>query len=536
MPVIPPSGEVSQATAQLPAVFKANVIAIIADASGPATGVRLTGTVSGSAGGQTQIHTASGTITVTPVAGLADGATVAMTLRTVTNGLVAQIRPITHPSQPALPVASGVAQAAPSAPPIAPTSAPSIAPLPSMLPAQTMPTANAALSTAAAAHVGSSPATQRQPAATPTDSTGQALVHASGNGPLPAAGGTAAVAVATTSTSPTLPSTSGSPAIHDGAPHDAAPMLPLPAPTARPATATERSPVPAQPRSDPAAPTPSVPSSSVTGGQRNQADGSRPHPPVDPGPLLDLLQSALDEPASARPSSSVPSTPQAVRPPKLDLDKFGTALAGLIDAHPAMARSLLATALPQPNSNLGKVLHAFVAAMDQTDLSLWLGPDLTRQVAASSPSLADHLSQLVEDSSSPSTAIQGGWRDAALPLVTPTGLLPMRLLVEERPDDESTERLASPSDRPTRLILECTLSRFDRIQLDTLVRKPQRCDVIVRSTTPLPGDVQAVVARGFAGIAAQTGLIGAIAFQSAPAGFVEPAPPVGASRGLHLSA
>lgn len=524
MPVIPPSGEVSQATALLPAVFKANVIAIIADASGPATGVRLTGTVSGSDGGQTQIHTANGTITVAPVAGLADGATVAMTLRTATNGLVAQIRPIINPSRPALPAASGMAQAAPSAPPTTPTTAPSIAPLPPTLPAQTMRPAKvapAALS-AAAADVGSSPATQRQPATTPTDRIGPANARAPASAPSPATSGTAAVS--TTSTSPTLPSTSGSPAIHDGAPHDAAPTLPLAAPTPRPATTVERNPAL------------STPLAAATVGQRNQADGSRPHPPVDPGPLLDLLQSALDEPGSARSSSSVPGPTQAAPPPKLDLDRFGTALAGLIDAHPATARSLLATALPQPNGNLGKVLHAFVAALGQADPTVWLGPDLTRQVATSSPSLADQLSQLVEDPSSPSPAAQGAWRDAALPLVTPTGLLPMRLLVEEKPEDESTERPGSPSDRPTRLILECTLSRFDRIQLDTLVRKPQRCDVIIRSTVPLPGDVQAVVAQGFAGIAAQTGLTGAIAFQSAPAGFVDPAPPVVASRGLHLSA
>lgn len=501
MAVIPPSGEASQLPAMLPAVIKANVIAIIAAAGGPAAGSRLTGTVSGSADGQTQIHTSSGTITVAPVTRLADGATVTLTLRAAADGLVAQIRPVTSPSR----------NSAPPVGPIAPLTTPTIAPsndsgvaasVPRLSPAAPPPLESPTviesppIAFAPVPDSGPPVALQRPPSAPPSDMAGRVAP------PAPAA--TAPSSVASSVAAVSTPTTLG------------------------------RGLAPVQPRLEPMASVRAVALAAVA--QRSQPDGSRPLPPVDPGPLLDLLQLAGGEEASAGSTAAASDTTRAARTPKLDLDGFGVALAAFIDAHPATARSLLTSALPQPNGNLGKVLHAFAIALGQADSTIWLGPNLARQVASASPAMAAHLFPLVDDRAQPTTTGPGSWREAALPLVTPAGLMPLRLMLEEKAEGEHADRAAASTGSPTRLILECTLSRFDRIQLDALVRKPQRCDVIVRSTAPLPAEVQATVAHAFAGVAAQNGLTGAIAFQAVPAGFVDPPPPRPPGGSMHLSA
>lgn len=533
MAVIPPSGEVSQSTAMLPAVIKANVIAIIADAGGPAAGSRLTGTVSGSADGQAQIYTSSGTITVAPVTRLADGATVTLTLRAAADGLVAQIRPVTSPSRNSAPPVGSIAPL--TTPTIAPSNHPgAAASVPRLSPAAPPPlTSPMAIESAPIAFApvpdsGPPVAPQRPPSAPPTDMAGRV------SPPAPAATAPSSVAsgVAAVSTPTTNPMPSPTAAI-DAVGGDSLSFV-VAAKTSQSPTTVGRGLAPIQPSLEAIASGQATALAVVV--QRSQPDGSRPLLPVDPGPLLDLLQLAGGEEASAGSTAAASDTTRAARTPKHDLDGFGVALAAFIDAHPATARSLLASALPQPNGNLGKVLHAFAIALGQADSTIWLGPNLARQVASASPAMAAHLSQLVDDRAQPTSTGPGSWREAALPLVTPAGLMPLRLMVEEKAEGEHADRSAASTGSPTRLILECTLSRFDRIQLDALVRKPQRCDVIVRSTAPLPAEVQATVAHAFAGVAAQNGLTGAIAFQAVPAGFVDPPPPRPPGGSMHLSA
>jgi hypothetical protein len=493
---------------------KAEVIDIVDEAGMPALGSRLSGIVAGNAGGRTQIRSAGSTVTIAAVADLKVGARVTLTLLRNGDGLVARLQ-LAPPSPPTM-VSNAAAE-----PPRAqsPEVGVKIAPLSALPAIQAPQRASIAWSIEAITP------TVNPTSAPPTEQAS----------PKPVAGAGTGISV-------TGASTDGTGRV------SAAVCQPGSAPTESSQVAQEP---PAMPRSngfqaargpsrspsglDAPAPvnTPSV--AFIASKARENANQLRSPPSVEPSALLDLLTSSPAEVQTYQlKGARTPDSP--AKPTSLDVEHLGRSLAHLADSQPSVAHLLLTSALPQPDKNLGRVLFRFVAALGNSDPSIWLGQSLNTQVSSASPTLAEQLGAMVADRAHPAPTAHAGWREAELPLLTPTGILPMRVMVEEKPDDQDAEQPESRAAPPKRLILECTLSQFERIQLDMLVRKPKRCDVIVRSTIPLPRDVEALITQTFLGVGDETGLSGSISFQSAPAGFSGPSPSSRVGAGFHLSA
>lgn len=534
MTAIPPCSEAPQPAGLLPAIIKAAVIDVVSDAARSAPVTRLTGVVVGTPEGQMQIRSAGSVVTIAPTDGLEDGMAVALTLLRRGDSVIARIQPAAIPSRPLVPNAATAAPQPASTPPVpvvsavpaVPTATSASAPAPqtllSAIPRPQAPPASAVSSngTMLAVPAPTIVPTTMPASAPPSNGEGRALPLANST----TDGNRTALVAAPPADMSAASVYSGSPA----SPARSSTVVSANQPIGGPGAGG------AVDRTVPPAAAPAV-SAALPG--RDHSGGSRPLPPVDPSTLLELLQTMIEDPVIGRTAPVSAPVDPAAKSPRLDLNRFAHALAGLVETHPSLARSLLATAIPQPDKRLGKVLSAFVAALGRGDPSAWLGPELGKALSTTEPAFADRLAAMVDDRAHSASTSQGGWRVADLPLVTPTGLLPMRVMVEEEhPDDRRADQPEAPTDAPTRVVVECTLSRFDRIQIDALVRKPQRCDAIVRSETPLPRDVQAMILRAFASVGELTGNGGGVTFQSAPAGFVEPSPLARAGSGVHLSA
>lgn len=66
-----------------------------------------------------------------------------------------------------------------------------------------------------------------------------------------------------------------------------------------------------------------------------------------------------------------------------------------------------------------------------------------------------------------------------------------------------------------RVIFDCTFSRVGRVQVDTLCRRPRRCDMLIRTASPLEPSVRDAVSLAFAETAAIIDLAGRLDFHTA---------------------
>ena len=198
------------------------------------------------------------------------------------------------------------------------------------------------------------------------------------------------------------------------------------------------------------------------------------------------------------------------------------ALDTLAKAEPALAQQLAETVLAKPDARLAAGMLFFLSALKGAELRAWLGDDIERALGRLNPALLGRLRvdfrQIGRARDDPGP---NDWRIAAIPLNTGAGVEQIRMLVRRLHGGEDEDEEAEPG---TRFIVDVTLSRLGRLQLDGLVRGDgKRLDLIVRSLERLSGTMCADIRGLFAQAAEITGLKGSVGFQAGPSGFVEPA-------------
>jgi hypothetical protein len=225
--------------------------------------------------------------------------------------------------------------------------------------------------------------------------------------------------------------------------------------------------------------------------------------------------------------TSAPTVPAAVAAPtapepllRRDWPALNEALRALADADPVQRQHVLNTVLPRADSSLAAGILLFLAALRGGEVSSWLGEGPVRALQRAKPELADkldgdfrQLARLAGDSGT------SDWRVALIPVNVQSEIQQVRLLLRRQGGEEETKGQAGAG---SRFVIDVTLSRLGRLQLDGLVRdKGKRMDLIVRTSEPLPQPMREDIHRLFAEANAATGIGGSIAFQAAPAGFVE---------------
>lgn len=225
--------------------------------------------------------------------------------------------------------------------------------------------------------------------------------------------------------------------------------------------------------------------------------------------------------------TSAPTVPAAVAAPaapepllRKDWPALSEALRALADADPVQRQHVFNTVLPRADSGLAAGILLFLAALKGGEVSSWLGEGSVRALQRAKPELADkldgdfrQLARLAGDSGT------GDWRVALIPVNVQSEIQQIRLLLRRQGGEEEAKGQAGAG---SRFVIDVTLSRLGRLQLDGLVRdKGKRMDLIVRTNDPLPQAMREDIRRLFAEANAATGIGGSVAFQAAPAGFVE---------------
>ena len=113
----------------------------------------------------------------------------------------------------------------------------------------------------------------------------------------------------------------------------------------------------------------------------------------------------------------------------------------------------------------------------------------------------------------------GEWRSVPIPVYNGADIEQIRLHLK-RPDEEEEDR--EKGRQGTRFVVDVTLSRIGRLQLDGLVYdKEKHMDLIVRTDKRLPAKIVTGIRDIFQEAGETTGLKGGIGFQAAPPNFVE---------------
>ncbi|WP_157089173.1 RAD23 family protein [Oceanibaculum pacificum] len=192
------------------------------------------------------------------------------------------------------------------------------------------------------------------------------------------------------------------------------------------------------------------------------------------------------------------------------------ALAQLAQVNPALAQSVLQSAIPQPGPQLAGALLFVMAAMRGGDLRGLLGDSAVRTLGGRDGRtpligrLSDDMGRMSRDA--PDSSGQE-WRGYYLPMFDGQQLQQIRLFMRG-PNDEG-EGGEEGGGQGHRFLIDLDLSRLGALQLDGLARK-DRLDLIVRTHRRLPMEVRRDIDTLFIETAEQVGLKGQVSFQSTP--------------------
>ena len=416
----------------------------------------------------------------------------------------------------------------------APTTAPQAAqaaPAPSAMPA---PTSAPAQATATAPNAPPPPATTTalavEPEPSPTPPSAPAAQQSPTPSPVAAAPAPPQASVAVPAPAPTAvatPSSAPAPAPAPAVQLPSTAQTPAPPPAVAAAiTVTTPSPVPppaAVPGSVPV-PTAAPPPQEVSGQVLPNTDAGRQLIRTPIGLLA--LESG---PQSLPPESGVtlqlvgkPVPPPVLQPSPPPLDDppdraVPHRLAQLLDAAQSSGNSALAEAvrdkIPAPGPKLAaQILSVVASAQAQSpNLARFLGESMVSALTHAAPQA---LEALAHHWASPAPAVQGpgegDWRTLVIPFLMGGQMTTIRLTARRRGGRMS----AAEREKGTRFLLDLDLSRLGPMQFDGLVKRQyKRFDLIIRTTSPLPGEMRRDIDALFLNGLMNFGLEGSVSFQ-----------------------
>lgn len=184
----------------------------------------------------------------------------------------------------------------------------------------------------------------------------------------------------------------------------------------------------------------------------------------------------------------------------------------------------LADAIPQIGPKLTSGLLFFIAAVKSGDLKQWVGGRALAALESRAPSLVERLKG---DMAQLQTLLVDSplqqWSSAMVPMLYQGQLEHARLFF--RNDSESSDGKKKKSDGDQRFIVEVDTSHLGEVQFDGFVRKSQQAkqfDLIMRSSIPLPLELQQQVRATFETAMQTSGINGYLAFQQGSQHFVRP--------------
>lgn len=232
---------------------------------------------------------------------------------------------------------------------------------------------------------------------------------------------------------------------------------------------------------------------------------------VEPGAPA---QSAAPQPASP-PSGRAGTAPAATQPSLAPPPALPDGPGSLTRAWPALEAALgalsatniapLLQALPQPGPQFGAGLLFVLTALNGGDLRMLLGRETRERIArAGGNELLNRLEQDFTQLSRLAREGDGEWRLFTFPVVTESGLSPLRLFIRGG-------ETADGGESPQRFVAEADLAQLGEVQLDGLVQ-PKRFDLMLRSRVVLDEALQKTLYAIFGEAKALGGYSGSLHF------------------------
>ncbi|MFO1154527.1 MAG: hypothetical protein U1E42_12835 [Rhodospirillales bacterium] len=238
----------------------------------------------------------------------------------------------------------------------------------------------------------------------------------------------------------------------------------------------------------------------------------------DDGPTL-VLPPNVELGEGTRITYRFEPTPAAIdaSPAEMPVDVID-ALMRVLSGGNLAARASIVRLLPRPDKALPLLAAAFLGALKNGDVRAWLGAASERFACGRAP-FHDRLSDAWMNAGTSEAQTKGEWQSWAIPLLTGDGVTPLR--VYRRQSEKRDANGEGDAQAMQRVIFDCTFSRVGRVQVDTLCRRPRRCDMLIRTASPLEPSVRDAVSLAFAETAAIIDLAGRLDFHTAQGAFVE---------------
>ena len=193
-----------------------------------------------------------------------------------------------------------------------------------------------------------------------------------------------------------------------------------------------------------------------------------------------------------------------------------TELINAANASGGPAQAAMQAILPRLGPQMAAGMVFFMRALRTGDLNEWLGKDARTAIersgrASSVKKAAADLEQIAR-----ANERNAEWSSYPIPVgVGGQRVEPIRLFVRHAEEDGGQGGSKGGKEKPTRFLIDVTLSRLGRIQLDGLARLP-KLDLVLRSEAPLNPAIQQPLRRFFADVTSARGIQGEMNFQVAP--------------------
>jgi hypothetical protein len=226
-----------------------------------------------------------------------------------------------------------------------------------------------------------------------------------------------------------------------------------------------------------------------------------------------------------------PVPPQNVR---ADMQAAATPYAG--SAWPAMEEAIdmikvtdptgaqqLMASLPSISPRMAANMVAYMGAVRQGDLKGLVGERTIESIERKGgrelvKRLESEFKELGEVSSRPRTTASGTWTTYAIPMMNGQHIEPIQLNVRQAPEEADKDGASggrSGKGGGTRFVVDLDLSRLGPMQIDGLMRGPEKkIDFILRTPKALPSEMRFDLNRIVDSMAQASGLVGSIVFQA----------------------
>jgi hypothetical protein len=190
-------------------------------------------------------------------------------------------------------------------------------------------------------------------------------------------------------------------------------------------------------------------------------------------------------------------------------------LQALETGNPALSAQLRGDLQPVPGPRLAAAMLLFIAGL-RGAVGNWPGDAVTHALERTGRGdlvrqLSDDMGELARLTENPTT---GDWRVYGLPMMTPQGIMPVRLFVKRRSSKDEDEAAKRQNSEDSRFVVEVETTRLGPLQFDGLV-KGRRFDLILRSTRPIAPELRLGIGQVFENAVASAGLTGGLAYSTA---------------------